>query len=563
MKRFLVVMAASSLLFAGCSSTPTPDLEATVQAAVEAAVEATQTAQPTNALTPEPTNTPTPEPTDTPVPTSTARPTDTPEPTARPPTLTPNPHDAAMEYMRTVYPWVEKSGTSYVKVVDMAYSVWNGGDLRFNNDPEWLSELGHEIGILTWAYENFVELDALGNVPPEMVEYHKMHTAALKDYVEFTDYVTNFIVSGEDFGYAVAYLGAGNEKLKLATEWLNKWGEGENPGKMVMPKPLNTPRPTRTTVPTRTANATDIPKPIGTRAIASAPIMPLPFMPTPDLLSDEVVEYLETILPWHEELEASLGKLDALTKAWKADMSLSDDPDWLLELDYEMSILTWVHEKLVELEAKGDVPPGWDAYHDLYRVAVENSIHYAEYLKKGVVYGSAEDMEKASFHLEGALAQIDSAAIYVEKWNRGIDPATLVTPILAKMTEVAEEKMPNTPIPTEPPATSTPIPLSRDDDFGVQKQVGSWGMKLYDVKRAKAVYRSDDAEVAQGVWLLSFVEFMNMGTGTNSPWNDLDFYLFDDRGWSYDAGWNKASSKAGWQFQAADIMDDINPGLML
>ena len=111
--------------------------------------------------------------------------------------------------------------------------------------------------------------------------------------------------------------------------------------------------------------------------------------------------------------------------------------------------------------------------------------------------------------------------------------------------------------------TSTPIPLSRDDDFGVQKQSESWGMKLYDVKRAKAVYRYDDAEVAQSVWLLSFVEFTNMGTGTNSPWEDLDFYLFDDRGWSYEAGWNVASGRAGWQFQAGDIMDDINPGLML
>ena len=44
MKRFLVVAAASSLLFAGCSSTPTPDLEAIVQAAVAA----TQAAQPTS-----------------------------------------------------------------------------------------------------------------------------------------------------------------------------------------------------------------------------------------------------------------------------------------------------------------------------------------------------------------------------------------------------------------------------------------------------------------------------------------------------------------------------------
>ena len=88
-------------------------------------------------------------------------------------------------------------------------------------------------------------------------------------------------------------------------------------------------------------------------------------------------------------------------------------------------------------------------------------------------------------------------------------------------------------------------------------------MSLYDVKRAKAVYYRNDAEVAQGVWLLPFVEFTNLGTGTKSAWEDLDFYLFDDRGWSYEARHNDAWLEAGWQFQAGNIMDDINPGLML
>jgi hypothetical protein len=127
-----------------------------------------------------------------------------------------------------------------------------------------------------------------------------------------------------------------------------------------------------------------------------------------------------------------------------------------------------------------------------------------------------------------------------------------------------------TPPPTEvaiaPPTrvpTAAPTPLPRTDDFGVQKQVGSWGMRLYDVKRAKAVYFHDNAEVAQGVWLLPFVEFTNLGTGTRAPWEDLDFYLFDDRGRSYDARHNDASLEAGWQYQAGNIMDDINPGLML
>jgi hypothetical protein len=119
-----------------------------------------------------------------------------------------------------------------------------------------------------------------------------------------------------------------------------------------------------------------------------------------------------------------------------------------------------------------------------------------------------------------------------------------------------------TALPTATPAP-TPTPLPRSNDFGIQKQVGSWGMKLYDVKRAKAVYFYEDAEIAQGVWLMPFVEFTNLGSGTRSPWEDLDFYLKDDQGRTYDAGYSDGNLGAGWQFQAGDIMDDINPGLVL
>ena len=285
-------------------------------------------------------------------------------------------------------------------------------------------------------------------------------------------------------------------------------------------------------------------------------------MPTPDLLTDEAVEYLETIRPWHIELEATLGRINALHEAYKADTSLGTDKDWVRALDDENAILMRMHGNLVEMD---DIPPGWgwEVHHDGRITTAENFVNYAMNLSYGAMSADEEMLAEADRYLEGALAQTDGAAIYVEKWNRGIDPATLVTPISVKMTEIAEEKMPNTPVPTEPPATSTPIPLSRDDDFGVQKQTGSWGMKLYDVKRATGVYYSNDAEVPLGVWLLSFVEVTNLGTGTNSPWKDLDFYLLDDRGWSYDAGWNRACGYASLQFQVGHIMDDINPGLTL
>ncbi len=99
MKQFSAFLVLSSLLLAACAGTPTPDLEATVQAALAA----TQTAQPTDTPTPTPTPRPTntlvptwtPTPTNTPTPTDTSTPTatHTPEPTNTPvpPTHTPVP----------------------------------------------------------------------------------------------------------------------------------------------------------------------------------------------------------------------------------------------------------------------------------------------------------------------------------------------------------------------------------------------------------------------------------------------------------------------------------------
>ena len=133
--------------------------------------------------------------------------------------------------------------------------------------------------------------------------------------------------------------------------------------------------------------------------------------------------------------------------------------------------------------------------------------------------------------------------------------------IMAEIVDLWEPAQLPTAAPTNTPAPPTPLPIV--DDFGVQKQVGTWGMKLYDVKRAKAVYFLNRAEIAQGVWLLPFVEFSNLGSGTRSPWEDLRFYLIDDLGRTFEAGYNDAWSGAGWQYQTGDIMDDINPGLVL
>jgi beta-xylosidase len=96
MKRLVILILLATLLLPACGGAPTPDTDATVQAAIAA----TQAAQPTDTPVPEPTATPTaeepsptPEPTATPVP---EEPSPTPEPTSTPePTATPEPTTTA------------------------------------------------------------------------------------------------------------------------------------------------------------------------------------------------------------------------------------------------------------------------------------------------------------------------------------------------------------------------------------------------------------------------------------------------------------------------------------
>jgi hypothetical protein len=92
----LITLGLISIIVSACASTPTPDIESTVQAAIAA----TQTAQPT--APPEPTATlepTTPEPTTTPTETSapTVTPTQTPEPTATSPRPTNTPDTQLLE----------------------------------------------------------------------------------------------------------------------------------------------------------------------------------------------------------------------------------------------------------------------------------------------------------------------------------------------------------------------------------------------------------------------------------------------------------------------------------
>jgi hypothetical protein len=101
--------------------------------------------------------------------------------------------------------------------------------------------------------------------------------------------------------------------------------------------------------------------------------------------------------------------------------------------------------------------------------------------------------------------------------------------------------------------------------MGVYKEVGSWGMKLYDLKRAKAVWFYGDGTYAQGVWFIPFVEFKNNGSGTRSPGEDFTFYFVDDTGRTFDFNTLKSDGILGaaHQFTSGHYYDDINPGLIL
>jgi hypothetical protein len=112
--------------------------------------------------------------------------------------------------------------------------------------------------------------------------------------------------------------------------------------------------------------------------------------------------------------------------------------------------------------------------------------------------------------------------------------------------------------PTLPPSFPKTVPL------GQEFVTTLWGLKIYDVKRAKAVYFGNSAEIAHGTYLIPLVEFRNLGSGTAKPHNNLDFYLQDGLGRTFDYDtFNDAVLGAGRQFQAGHLYDSIHPGSKL
>lgn len=127
-------------------------------------------------------------------------------------------------------------------------------------------------------------------------------------------------------------------------------------------------------------------------------------------------------------------------------------------------------------------------------------------------------------------------------------------------------------IPTPPPAPPTPTPApagaaptaapapAQGLTIGSQVDANGWSFKVYDVKRRKVVYLYDYSYVAQGNFVLVFVEATNHTPGTSYFAKDLEPWLTDKRG-NENFGSSKGSSYAQWQLGGLDsFYTDVNPG---
>jgi len=117
-------------------------------------------------------------------------------------------------------------------------------------------------------------------------------------------------------------------------------------------------------------------------------------------------------------------------------------------------------------------------------------------------------------------------------------------------------------IPTPPP-TPTPRPQVNPAEafpgIGETVTADGWEFKVYDVKKRKAVYFYGEAYIAQGHFLLVFVEAINRKPGT-SYFGELKPYVTDRAGNVYRHS-IKGSSYAQWQYEGlSSFYSDVNPG---
>jgi len=119
------------------------------------------------------------------------------------------------------------------------------------------------------------------------------------------------------------------------------------------------------------------------------------------------------------------------------------------------------------------------------------------------------------------------------------------------------------PKPTATPApTKAPVDVSAFPQIGDQVTLGGWAFKVYDVKKRKAVYFYDYSYVAQGHFLIVFVEAVNHQSGT-AYFGELRPWVADMAGSVYRESF-KASAYAQWQFEGLDgYYHDVNPGALV
>lgn len=291
--------------------------------------------------------------------------------------------------------------------------------------------------------------------------------------------------------------------------WISKTGSDTQPSTHFNEEPLNalgkTPEPTDSPTYTPTPAPTDIPT-----------YTPTPLSREDYLAMDVGLEYREV----NKATERHLGEFIC----WKGKVFTIEEDD------QKTAFQAWY------FEGRQAEPSDMDAFIGVYFGILPDVYEDDEIL----VCGTIQEKFTGVNMLGGEISQPRILAEYVELWKP--DPL---------------------PTPTPAPPTATPTPLPKNSAMNVPMQVGQWGIKLYDIKRAKTVYFFGDPETAQGVWFMPFVEFTNNSTGTRAPWDDLDFYLLDGQGRIFEITYNEGTSGAKWQYQAGDITDDIQPGLIL
>jgi len=107
--------------------------------------------------------------------------------------------------------------------------------------------------------------------------------------------------------------------------------------------------------------------------------------------------------------------------------------------------------------------------------------------------------------------------------------------------------------------------LWQEPDFSQVMTCGHFEYKLTDLRRKKSMWLYSREYVAQGEWLLVFIEVRNISPGTayfgeGSP---RLVVMTEDGQKAVATGNSKASSYASWMFQHGRFYEDINPGKVL